>query len=422
MRRLYTLAVFLLLPVALWHLLWRARRQPDYLRHWGERFGFYGGRPPPPPPVIWIHAVSVGETRAAVPLVAALRRDYPGHRLVFSHTTPTGRDTAQELFGAGIDRVYLPYDLPGAMRRFLEHFRPQLGLIMETEIWPNLLAACRRRDLPVLLVNARLSQRSAQRYARLPALARSALGSLAAVAAQDEDDAQRLRSLGAAEVRVTGNLKFDATPAPELLARGRTWRQGWPGRKVLLAASTREGEERLILEAWRRRPMAGLLLLVVPRHPQRFDAVAELAASLGFKLQRRSKGLALADDTTLLLGDSMGEMGAYYAAADLACIGGSLLDFGSQNLIEACAAGTPVLVGPSTYNFAWAAAAALECGAAQQVGDADELLARARCLLDDAPRLKQMGEAGLAFSARHRGATERTLALIAPYLPTRAAS
>jgi len=418
-RLLYALAIYLLLPVAFLHLLWRSRRQPAYLRHWGERLGVYGARPSPAAPVIWIHAVSVGETRAAEPLVALLRRRYPNHRIVFSHTTPTGRTTSRAIYGDAVDRLYLPYDTPGAMRSFLRHLRPVLGVIMETEIWPNLVAACAQRDIPLLLVNARLSARSARRYAWLPSLTRRALQGLSGIGAQAEEDARRLRELGAQGVTVTGNLKFDLSPPQELVERGRGWRSDWRGttqRWVLLAASTREGEEQLILDALRRRPVANLLLLLVPRHPQRFDAVAQLATAMGFRVQRRSAGVALDRGTMLLLGDSMGEMYAYYAASDLAFIGGSMLPYGSQNLIEACAVGTPVLLGPSTHNFAWAAEAALACGAARQVADADELVAVATALLGNKQEREAMGEAGLQFSARHRGASERTMQLLEKYL------
>ena len=415
-RRLYTLAILLLLPAALLHLVWRARRQPEYLRHWGERLGRYGSTPAPTGPVIWIHAVSVGETRAAEPLVALLRARYPGHRIVFSHTTPTGRATSRELYGDAVAHLYLPYDTPAAVRRFLNHVQPVLGVIMETEIWPNLVAACKERDLPLWLVNARLSARSARRYAWLAGLTRQALRGLTGIAAQTDADARRLLELGAQAVRITGNLKFDASPPQDLVALGRSWRSAWQGRSVLLAASTREGEEELILAALRRSPIPNLLLVLVPRHPQRFDAVAELATGLGFRLQRRSEGTTLAAQTELLLGDSMGEMTAYYAATDIAIIGGSLLPYGSQNLIEACAVGAPVLIGSSTHNFAWAAEAALACGAARQVAGADELVAVAASLLGDEAQRKAMGDAGREFADRHRGASEHTLALLEKYL------
>lgn len=414
-RFVYTLAVLALLPWALLHLLWRARRQPHYLRHWGERFGFFATAPAAP--VIWIHAVSVGETRAAQPLVAALRERYPEHRILITHMTPTGRQTSETLFGGNVERCYLPYDTPWAVERFLNHFRPRIGLIMETEIWPNLVATCRARTMPLLLVNARLSARSARRYARFPRLTRDALGALAAVAAIGPDDARRLTGLGATQVAVFGNLKFDIDPPAGQLQLGAGFRELCRGRQVFLCASTREGEEAPILDAWRNQAPANTLLVLVPRHPQRFDAVAALAAAKGYAVGRRSNDNSIAAETQVWIGDSMGEMFAYYALADVAFIGGSLLDYGSQNLIEPCSVGTPVLIGPSTYNFPDTAREALACGAALTVGNAEELATAAAELLADASRRNAMGSAGTAFAARHRGATGRTLELIAAFIP-----
>jgi 3-deoxy-D-manno-octulosonic-acid transferase len=416
-RFLYTLALWLLLPWVVLHLLWRGRRQPEYLKHWDERFGFHAEIPPQP--TLWLHAVSVGETRAAQPLVDALKHRYPGHRILLTHMTPTGRQTSETLFGDGVVRIYLPYDYPCAVRRFLRRYRPQLGLIMETELWPNLIAACREGGVPLALVNARLSERSARRYRRFPGLTRGALEGLAAIAAQNDADAERLRGLGAPQVEVLGNLKFDITPPPGLAEMADGFRARIGRRQAFLAASTREGEEALLLDAWRRtRGEAAALLVIVPRHPQRFDEVAALVAAHGLRLQRRSDGAAVAPETDVWLGDSMGEMFAYHAAADIACIGGSLLDYGSQNLIEACAVGTPVLLGHSTYNFAEAARDAIACGAARQFGTADEIVVAGLALLADAAGRREMGEAGLAFAARHRGATQRTMALVDRLIPT----
>lgn len=411
-RFLYTLAILTLLPWALLHLLWRARCQPDYLKHWGERFACF--RPRPPGPLIWIHAVSVGETRAAQPLIAALAARFPEHRILLSHMTPTGRATSKELFGGQVTRVYLPYDLPWAARRFLRHYRPDIGIIMETELWPNLVAGCRAQRVPLLLVNARLSDKSARRYGRFPALTRQALEGLSAISAIDVDDAQRLEALGARDVAVFGNLKFDITP-PDDLPDFRT-RIGQ--RQVFLCASTRAGEEALILDAWLKVGAGGTaLLVIVPRHPQRFDEVAGLIEARGLKLQRRSDALPVAADTQVWLGDSMGEMFAWYAAADVAFVGGSLLDFGSQNLIEPCAVGAPVLIGPSVFNFSAAAHDAIAAGAARQVDTAAELVAAARELLADGAQRDAMGTAGRTFAARHRGATARTLARVAEFIP-----
>ncbi len=439
-RLIYSLGIIALLPWAVLHLLWRGRRQPEYLKHWGERFGIFPPAADSPrkqnagPPqvllgplggrlreaessagaLIWIHAVSVGETRAAQPLVAALGKRYPDHRILFTHMTPTGRATSETLFGDEVQRIYLPYDAPWAVRVFLRHFRPVVGLIMETELWPNLIAACRAEAIPVLLVNGRLSERSARRYGRFPSLTRQALEGLAAVATQGEEDAQRLRQLGARQPVVLGNMKFDTEPPAAQLTLGREFRIRLGPRPVFLCASTREGEETLILDAWPKTAEA--LLVIVPRHPQRFAEVAALATGRGFAVQRRSEDALVAAETQVWLGDSMGEMFAYYAACDVAFVGGSLLPYGSQNLIEPCAVGVAVLIGPSTYNFAEAARAALSCRAAEAVGNAAQLVDEGLALLGDPVRRRAMGEAGLAFAARHRGATERTLELLAPFI------
>jgi 3-deoxy-D-manno-octulosonic-acid transferase len=414
-RFFYSLVVFALLPWALLHLLWRALRQPQYLRHWNERFGFFGKRLDGP--AIWIHAVSVGETRAAQPLVRALRQRYPAHRILITHMTPTGRQTSEDLFGDHVERRYLPYDTPGGARRFLRHFRPQLGIIMETELWPNTIAACRAAGIPLLLLNARLSERSARRYARWPRLTREALDGLSAVAAIGAADARRLGELGK-DAAVFGNLKFDIEPPAAQLDLSRAFTQRCGDRRIVLCASTRNGEEDLILDAWKSGAPAGALLVIVPRHPQRFGAVAALAAAKGCKVVRRSEEGDVSPDTDVWIGDSMGEMFAYYAAADVAFVGGSLLDFGSQNLIEPCAVGTPVLIGPSTFNFRDAAQEALARGAALAVADASELVAQATALLADGTRRRDMGEKGKAFAAAHRGATARCMALIERFIPT----
>ncbi|MCX8018235.1 MAG: lipid IV(A) 3-deoxy-D-manno-octulosonic acid transferase [Rhodocyclaceae bacterium] len=394
-------------------LWWRGRLQPAYRQRIGERQGW--GQPPPA--AIWIHAVSVGETRAALPLVAALRERYPEHRLLFTHMTPTGRATSRELFGEAVERVYLPYDTPWAMRRFLRHFRPSIGIVMETELWPNLVAACREERVPLLLVNARLSERSARRYAHFPRLTRTVLQGLSAIAAQSAEDAGRLSALGAPRIEVCGNLKFDIAPPRQRI----DFRPRLGARPVFLCASTREGEEAQILAAWLEvgagQTAGGALLVIVPRHPQRFDEVARLIAARGLKMQRRSDEQPVSASTQVWLGDSLGELFAYYAAADVAFVGGSLGDYGCQNLIEPCALGVPVLIGPSTYNFAAAAREALAAGAAQQVKDAPALIAAALALLADQERRRAMGAAGRAFAAQQRGATARTLELIERFIP-----
>ena len=410
-RFLYTLLIYLLLPYVLARLAWRARRQRSYLDHIAERFGY--GAPQAGGPVIWVHAVSVGETRAAEPLVRALRERYPRHRVLLTHMTPTGRETGEALFGGNVLRCYLPYDYPGAVARFLDRFRPQAGMVMETEIWPNLIQACRARGVPLYLVNARLSEKSFARYRRFAQLARESLAGFTAIAAQGEDDARRLTALGAAGALITGSIKFDITPPPAQLELGRALRRDFGGaRPVLLAASTREGEEPLLLDALARADVPGLLTVIVPRHPQRFDDVARLLEARGVRFQRRSANAAVGGDIRVVLGDSMGEMFAYYAACDVAFIGGSLLPMGGQNLIEACAAGKPVLIGPSTYNFAEATELAVLAGAAIQVPDAAVLAQEAARLLREPAAARHMAQAALEFAAAHRGATARVMAML----------
>ncbi|WP_332671327.1 lipid IV(A) 3-deoxy-D-manno-octulosonic acid transferase [Aromatoleum sp.] len=408
----YTLLWILALPFVLLRLVWRARRQPEYLQHVAERFGHYRVRTVGP--AFWVHAVSVGETRAAEPLVRALLARWPERNVVLTHMTPTGRATSEALFSdePRVQRVYLPYDLGFLATRFLRHFRPAAGLILETELWPNLLAACRRRDVPVLLANARLSQRSAARYARWPTLTRLTLGALSAVGAQTDADAGRLAQLGGRRVVVTGNIKFDIAPPDRQLRLGERFRARFGGRPVMLAASTREGEEAVILDAFGAAAPTDALLALVPRHPQRFDEVAGLIEARGLKCQRRSDDRAVEPDTCVWLGDSMGEMFAYYAAADVALIGGSWLPFGGQNLIEACAVGTPVVLGPHTFNFTLVAEQAIAAGAALRAGDIAAGMSAATALLTDAGRRKDMGDAGRRFAGAHRGATERTMAIV----------
>jgi len=414
----YALVLWLLFPWVLAHLWWRGRRQPAYRKDLAERFGWYPTRPTMP--VIWIHAVSVGETRAAEPLVRALAARYPGHQLLMTQMTPTGRETARQLFGDRATIAYLPYDYPGAVARFLDHFTPRLAVLIETEIWFNLIRSCARRGVPMVLASARMSEKSARGYAKVAPLTRMALTHLAMVCAQSPQDAERLQALGAPAVEVTGNLKFDVAVAPQMLALAEELKGRIGGRQVLLAASTRAGEEELVLDAWARMQDDNVLLLLVPRHPQRFDEVAALLDKREVGYVRRSAAAVLPQGCRVMLGDSMGEMAAYYAVSDLAFIGGSLLPYGGQNLIEACALGRPLLFGPHMYNFSEASRLALAAGAALQVADAAELARRARELLGDGAALARMSQAALAFSQAHQGATARVLEICARLLDVRA--
>ncbi len=416
-RAAYTALWYLGAPLIALRLAWRARRQPEYLQHLGERVGRYPARAGTAP-LIWLHAVSVGETRAAQPLVHALLARFPQHMLLLTQMTPTGRATALELYGndVRIRVAYLPYDTPGCVARFMRHFRPTLGILMETEVWPNLIAGAGRAKTPIALVNARLSERSARGYTRLGGFARGMFGGLSCVAAQTEADAQRLQALGAKDPIVTGNLKFEIAPSAEMLERGRQFRERCGARPLLLIASSREGEEADLLDAFARHATPDVLLVLVPRHPQRFDAVAELVRARKLPLQRRSEHHAVAPTTRVWLGDSMGEMFAYYAAADIALIGGSWAPLGGQNLIEACAVGTPVLVGPHTFNFAQATEQAIAAGAAQRCADAGAGILAALQLLGDAAARAAMGDAGRGFASAHRGALAKTMQCLVPLI------
>jgi len=411
-RLKYTLLLWLLLPYVFFHLLWRARKQIAYLHHIPERFGFY--KITYDKPVIWLHTVSVGETRAAASLVQCLQIAYPDHQLLLTHTTPTGREASEQLYSDRIMRVYLPYDYPFAVRRFLRHFKPQVGVLLETEIWPNLIHQCHNDKIPLLLLNARLSEKSFARYSRFPNLSLDSLSQLHTVSAQTEEDASRLRKLGAQNISVMGNLKYDIDPPPAVQPIGKQLRNLFgTGRPVFLAASTREGEEEILLEALKQLDVPDLLTVIVPRHPQRFDEVAALLTRKNLQFQRRSENRPVAPQNQVVLGDSMGEMFGYYAACDIAFIGGSLLPFGGQNLIEACAVGKPVIIGPHTYNFTQASNLAVNGGAAMRVKDSNELVATLQELLAHPQRMAEMGESGLAFVKANQGATARAMEIIA---------
>jgi len=431
LRAIYNVLWWIVAPLAVLRLLIRSRKERGYREHIGERFGHTRGRlPEDDAPLIWVHAVSVGETRAAQPLIEALMKARPDARILLTHMTPSGRATGEQIFGDRVMRSYVPYDMPHAVRRFLRAWRPSLGLVMETEVWPTLIEECRRADVPLVLTNARMSARSFKRAAKFGKGTREVFGGFSRVLAQSPSDAERLTALGARNVAVLGNLKFDMSTPPELAARGHAWRAAIGSRPVWVAASTREGEEELVLQAFAALGVENALLILVPRHPQRFNEVAALVEKAGLRYERRSTwapgaaggpapGVArpLPGNVTVLLGDSMGELGAYYAASDLAFIGGSLLPLGGQNLIEACAVGVPVLIGPHVFNFTQATADAVAAGAAVQVQDPADLARALRELLNDKARRTAMGGAASAFAARHRGATARTVDVLMALLP-----
>lgn len=421
MRLIYSIAWWFALPLVLLRLFVRGRKEPGYRRHIAERLGFYRGISyDGSVPVLWVHAVSVGETRAAQPLIDALLAAYPTHVLLLTHMTPTGRATGKDLFGkqTRVVQSYLPYDTGWMVGRFLRAFKPSLCVLMETEVWPNVMAQCTKHRVPVALVNARLSERSLNKGLKFPSLFVEAAAAMSCVAAQTESDAARIRQLGAPSVYVTGSIKFDVVPPAAMLQRGAALREQFGARPVLACANTRDGEEILILDALLAQNRPDILLLLVPRHPQRFDEVAQLAEARGLSLARRSTvgSEQLTADVRVFLGDSMGEMFAYYAACDVAFVGGSLLPLGGHNLIEASAVGKPVLVGPHTFNFAEAAENAIAAGGALRVADASELWEQASRLLDDEAARTTMGENAQRFAQQHGGATARTMALLIPLI------
>ncbi len=444
---LYRIVTAAMLPGIALFLLWRCIRYPGYRAHWTERFGVIASADhrwtslvafpdAQPGHVLWIHAVSVGETRAATSLVAAWLDADHDHRLILTHGTPTGRAAGAELLrpwqsspaqaGTRVVQGYLPYDFPWAVRRFLRWARPDVAVLMETELWPVLLAELRHRAIPVVLANARLSPRSARRMMALPSLARPALNGLACIAAQSPSDAAAFSGVLGPDhrsaIKVIGTMKFDLAPSQHHQITAQTWRACLPDRRIWLAASTREGEEALILHAWKTACAQGRLgtedlLFVVPRHPQRFDRIAEEITRFGFPVSRRSSWpedgppghLA---DSAVVLGDSMGEMFTYLYLADLVLMGGSLLPFGGQNPIEACATGRPVFFGPHMFNFSDVAAALQEAGAGIPVRDADDWIDQGLRLAGDATDLHTRSAAALDVVGRHRGATHRMLQII----------
>jgi 3-deoxy-D-manno-octulosonic-acid transferase len=404
-RTLYSLVLMGAQPLLRRKLRRRGVAEPGYLEHVGERFGTYATASEPGR--LWIHAVSLGETRAAAILIDALRSLQPGLRLLLTHGTATGRAEGERLLREGDAQAWLPWDTPQAVRRFLGHFQPSAGVLMETEVWPNLAAECRARSVPLVLANARLSEKSLRQSRRRARLSRPAYGALAAVWAQTEPDARRLARAGATVKGVFGNLKFDATPDARHLERGRAWRAAL-ARPVVMLASAREGEEAQLLQALPRHADADVQWLIVPRHPQRFDEVATLVAQAGFTVSRRSQWSEAPQAADVWIGDSLGEMALYYGLSDVALLGGSFEPLGGQNLIEAAACGCPVVMGEHTFNFAEAAELAQESGAAQRVASMLDGVQAALALVADPGARKQAVDASLRFAEAHRGAAHKT--------------
>lgn len=414
---LYSLLVWLTFPVSLLRLTWKSHHDPAYRRRWRERLAWYPGLElPTARPRVVFHAVSVGEVHAAQPLIEAFMEQHPDHAVLVTTSTPTGSERVHALFGYRVEHVYLPWDLGFAVKRFLARYRPCLLVLLETELWPNLIRQCGKRDCPVVLANARLSAKSFSAYRRLGSLIRRTLGGVTAVAAQSDSDAKYFLGLGLPEPRLetTGSLKFDVRLAPGQLEQARALRRSWPQRHVWIAASTREGEDARVLEACQRilDVLPDTLLLLVPRHPERFHSAGVLAQRQGLAVQYFSEMDELAADTQVLIGDTMGDMALYYGLADVAFVGGSLVPTGCQNLIEPASLGLPVLAGPSLFNFLHVSALLVRAGGMLVVQDPADLAHQVLGLLQDEARRQRMSAAALGEVRRNQGATDRQLAVL----------
>ncbi len=418
MYYLYNVLVYLAAPVAILAQLWRSLRDASYRERLGERFGL---GPAIPGDTIWIHAVSVGEVQAAQPLIAQLQKRHPRYGILLTTVTPTGAARARLLFGDRVHLRYVPLDLPGSVRRFFDRVQPKLAMILETELWPNLYGECGRRGVPLVLASARISPRSVGKYRRLVPLFRRTLSHGIVIAAQSEPDAERFHSIGATPKRthVTGNIKFDFQPPAGIEEQGRRWRdENAPGRPVWVAGSTHEGEEAIVLDAHRRvlERFPDALLVLVPRHPQRFESVRELLAKRHERAAFRSSGAPVSPATSVLLGDTMGELMVFYAAADVAFVAGSLVPIGGHNLLEPASVGRPVLTGPNNFNGEEIAQLLMDAGAAVAVTGTGELAHAVKGLLGDARLRSVMGAAGRAVLDANRGALDRLLTLVDPLL------
>jgi 3-deoxy-D-manno-octulosonic-acid transferase len=414
-RPIYSLLLRLATPLLLLRLFWRGRKEPAYTQHIGQRLGFYGAAKPVKG-AVWLHAVSLGEMRTAALLLKPWRAQNPDAPLLLTCSTATGWAEGEKLQDAHTQMVWLPWDIPGAVQRFYRQFQPHLGLLMETEVWPNLLAQAQTSEVPVLLINGRLSEKSLHKAQRLPKLAQPAYSALTAVLAQSVEDAQRFQQLGSNIVGITGNIKFDQQVSGLKIQQGQAFKAQWQGKKIITLASSREGEEASFLQALAAQPLPpNVHPLIVPRHPQRFAEIAQLASAAGWQLLRRAQWAqtpALSPQT-LLLGDSMGEMALYYSLSDIALMGGSFMPFGGQNLIEALACYCPVILGPHTYNFAQASQTALQAGLAQSASDMPSALYLSLQSLENTP----MNEAAFCkYLQDQQGGIEKTWKTLSPWL------
>jgi 3-deoxy-D-manno-octulosonic-acid transferase len=418
-RTLYTALLYLLAPLVLMRLVWRGLRSPEYRHCWSERFGAI--HPTVGERVIWVHAVSVGEVQAAESTIRALIDLYPEYSLLITTVTATGAAHVSELFGGEVAHVYAPYDLPDVVSRFIDRVRPRLAIVMETELWPNLFRTCRQRNIPLLLVNARLSEKSLVGYRRFGRLMDKTLEAVTEIAARSPLDAERFRALGADpdRIRVSGDLKFEQHLPSGLYERAALLRQEWGvNRHVWIAGSTHEGEDELILDVYGeiRKTIGDCLLVLVPRHPKRFEAVAALCRQRGYRSVLRSERLVCEPDTAVFIGDSMGELLMFYAAADVAFVGGSLVDAGGHNMLEPAALGIPVVIGPHVSNFSAVSDLLLTAGACRQVMHAAELQDIVQSWLLDAGERHRIGEKGREAVDQNRGALSTVLGMVSRHL------
>ena len=420
MELLYTTLLYLIQPLVWLRLLLRSRKAPAYRKRWAERYGFCQNKVEPDG--ILLHSVSVGETLAAIPLVRALRHRYPSLPITVTTMTPTGSERAMSAFGKDVHHVYLPYDLPGAMNRFLNTVQPKLVIVMETELWPNLIAALHKRGIPLVIANARLSARSAAGYAKLGKFVGKLLRRITLIAAQNEEDGARFITLGARsnQVTVTGSLKFDISVTPQLAAKAVTLRRQWaPHRPVWIATSTHDGEESIIIAAHQAllNQFPNLLLILVPRHPERFPDAINLVRQAGLSYTTRSSGEVPSSGTQVVIGDTMGELMLLYGIADLAFVGGSLVERGGHNPLEAAAHAIPVLMGPHTFNFKDICARLEQASGLITVTDATTLVKEVSSLLTDADYRNFYGRHAVEVLYQNQGALQRLLQLLEPYLP-----
>lgn len=413
MRILYSILFYLALPYVFLRLLWRSRNAPDYRKRWDERLGFC---PYKLDQCIWVHAVSLGETIAAVPFIKALKKRYPDLPLLVTNMTPTGAARVKAVFGDTVLQCYIPYDLPGADARFLDRINPIIAIIMETELWPNMVAACKKRKIPIMIANARLSEKSARGYERVSSLTKKMLADVNVIAAQAEADAARFIRLGAEKesVKITGNLKFDLELAQDLAAKSVLLRtQLGSDRLIWIAASTHPGEDEIILSAHQMilNQISNALLILVPRHPERFDAMCELAKQKGFNTVRRSHNEPCTSATQVYLGDTMGEMMLMYSVSDVAFVGGSFVSVGGHNMLEPAVLQKPILTGPYLFNFAEISEMLFNVHGMLKVHDANELAAAVIDFFKDETKRKQIGQNAESVVIKNRGALAKQIQL-----------